>query len=335
MTIERCINDEYIFTSGDPKSYSQRISIQHWQLRDLVSCLKNENDVYCVNQYSVLQYNTQTLQSTSVLKYLTYSPTSMCLNHGYLAVGGQRAQLTVRHLSTNWSVYTSVGGSINNAISIYKSTNGDKRLLVSNNDETIKVYSLPDFQKLKTLEFPTAVNHTAISPDGKSMVAVGDTNQIFLYDLKNDEFLLKKVLYGSDDAGFSCSWNKTSDKFAVASQDGYVNVWDVRSSKKLASLYTKQSSSSLGAARCVKFSPSGSLDLLIYSEHVSYFNIVDARTFNQRQTIRAAPPHIDQNISGITFSPSSQKIYVGLENHIKEYTVDTTVRRCFGAGDII
>ncbi|KAG5458603.1 MAG: hypothetical protein BJ554DRAFT_1144, partial [Olpidium bornovanus] len=90
-----------------------------------------------------------------------------------------------------------------------------------------------------------------------------------------------------------------------------------------------------GAARCVKFSPIGSIDLLAYSEHVSYVNFVDARTFNSRQTIRVAPPDCDSHISGITYSPDSKTVFVGMENMVMEYDVDTIKRRSFPEGRII
>lgn len=70
----------------------------------------------------------------------------------------------------------------------------------------------------------------------------------------------------SNDAGFSCAWNQSSEKFAVASQDGYVCVWDVRSTEKLVKMATTQNPQVKGACRCVKFSPSGSMDLLAFSE---------------------------------------------------------------------
>ncbi|KXN69371.1 WD40 repeat-like protein [Conidiobolus coronatus NRRL 28638] len=326
--------DEAQFTVGSPKLHNQRLTIQHWQLRDLLACPDKENEIYLVNQFSVNRYNTITKLSTPVLKYLTYAPTSMTINYGYLAVGGQRAQLTVRHLESNWSVYTTVGGSINNSLTIFDHNN-NKRLLVSNNDETIKVFSLPDFRKVDTIEFPTPVNYASVSPDGTKMVAVGDSNQVFLYGIQNDTFQLMAINTATADSGFSCSWNQSSDKYAVASQDGYVSVWDIRHSEKIAKFATEQQAATRRAARCVKFSPSGSIDLMVYSEHVSYINVVDARTFNTRQVIRAAPSGHDQNISGVAFSPSAKSIFVGLESNVLEYKVDTTTRRCFGAGTII
>ena len=113
------------------------------------------------------------------MKELTFSPTSMTAGCGYLAAGGQRSQLMVRQLDSSWyrrnptcNIYafrfasTTVGGSINNSLCISNhpaTTNslgaGETRLLVCNNDETIKVYSLPSLHRITTLGLPTAVNN--------------------------------------------------------------------------------------------------------------------------------------------------------------------------------
>ncbi len=87
---------------------------------------------------------------------------------------------------------------------------------------------------------------------------------------------------------------------------------DIRSSDKLVKLGSKQNPQVKGACRSVKFTPSGSIDLLMYSEHVSYVNVVDSRTFNERQVIRVAPPNIDQHIAGICFSSDSKNAFVGI-----------------------
>ena len=59
-------------------------------------------------------------------------------------------------------------------------------MLICNNDETIKIFSLPDMQRITTLTFPTAINYCAVSPDGKKLVVVGDTSQIFLYNINSN-----------------------------------------------------------------------------------------------------------------------------------------------------
>lgn len=241
----------------------------------------------------------------------------------------------VRQLNSNWFAQTTVGGSINNAMCI-SSHLGSTRLLICNNDETIKIYTLPGLQRVSSISLPTAVNYCSVSPDGKKMIAVGDSNHVFLYDVSpTGGYTRISTLHASNDASFSCAWNQSSEKFAVASQDGFVSVWDIRSSQKLAMLGSKQNPQVKGACRSVKFSPTGSIDLLMFSEHVSYVNLVDTRTFNQKQTIRVAPPNCDYHISGITYSPDSKTIFVGLENSILEYSVDVMSRRSFPEGSII
>ena len=149
---------------------------------------------------------------------------------------------------------------------------GTPRIYICNNDETIKVYSLPDLQRITTINLPTAVNYASISPDGTKLIAVGDSPQVFLYEIgRNGSYQRTATLAGSADAAFSCAWNQSSNKFAVASQDGYVCVWDVRSSEKLVKLGSKQNPQVKGACRSVKFSPSGSIDLLMYSEVCRFY----------------------------------------------------------------
>lgn len=70
------------------------------------------------------------------------------------------------------------------------------------------------------------------------------------------------------------------------------------------------------------------------NEHVSYVNLVDARTFNECQTIRVSPPGNDQHISGLAFSPDSQSLFVGLEHSMLQYEIDSKGRRCFPAGSL-
>lgn len=124
-----------------------------------------------------------TLNSVIIIDIFLLNMVWLCVfSCGYLAVGGQRSQLMVRQLSSNWYFYfsffpfefkdftywlafhyfryahTSVGGSINNALCISSHPTGT-RLLVCNNDESIKVYSLPALQRIANISLPTAVNY--------------------------------------------------------------------------------------------------------------------------------------------------------------------------------
>jgi WD40 repeat protein len=137
------------------------------------------------------------------------------------------------------------------------------------------------------------------------------------------------------DAAFSVSWDSSSTRFATACQDGFVCVWDVRHlGRKLAQIPAFQRSQK-GACRVVKFSQSGSVDLLAFSEHATYFNVVDARTFECQQSIRVAPQGIDLHLTGLSFSPDSDSIFVGIEQAVLEYPIDLISRRSFPTGSLI
>eukprot|EP00835_Amoeboradix_gromovi_P000592 NODE_21_length_38511_cov_0.503306.p10 type:complete len:316 gc:universal NODE_21_length_38511_cov_0.503306:30183-31130(+) len=303
----------FLFTKLPAKRYSIKTTIQHWQLRDLIACPNDPHEIFHVNQNNVSIFNTKSNTVNPIMRELTFSPTSMYVGHGYVAAGGQRSQLMVRQLSTNWYAHTSVGGSINNSIAITYHPIHGHRLLICNNDESIKVYTLPGLQRVLSIPLPTAVNYVSVSPDGTMMIVTGDVNSVFLFQITNSgEYVLQNTLTTSSDAGFSASWNQSSERFAVASQDGCVSVFDIKNmNDKIAKLQTQQWPRAKGAARNVKFSPSGSIDLLMFSEHVSYVHLVDARTFNDRQLIRVAPDDHDLHISGISFSSDSKRCYVG------------------------
>ena len=180
---------------------------------------------------------------------------------------------------------------------------GAIKLMVSNNDQSIKSYKLrppqsipgaggriesglPGLTKTSTLHFPTAINHSSLSPDQRTLLAVGDTPEVFLYNVSRSGEHVKVATYtASSDAAFSTTWSPDGTKFAVASQDGVVSVWDVRSSRRLAALLTSQSgrADGNGAARVVKFSPHG--DMLAFSEHRNYVHVADTVSFEATQKI--------------------------------------------------
>lgn len=177
------------------------------------------------------------------------------------------------------------------------------KVMVSNNDQSIKLYKLrppkshpgaggriesglPGLSRNTTLHYSTAINHSSLSPDQRTLIAVGDTPQVFIHSVSRSGEYTKIATYtASSDACFSTTWSPDGSKFAVASQDGVVSVWDVRSSTRLAAVSTSQASAGSGAARVVKFSPCGRF--LAFTEHRNYWGVTDAITFGETQRIAA------------------------------------------------
>lgn len=81
------------------------------------------------------------------------------------------------------------------------------------------------------------MNASSISPDGKFLAAVGDSKQVFLHNGKGEREQIHTVS-AAKDWGFSVAWNHSSQHYAVASQDGLVNVWDIRSTRVLSRFET-------------------------------------------------------------------------------------------------
>lgn len=101
-----------------------------------------------------------------------------------------------------------------------------------------------------------------MSPDGKTLLSVGDSSKIYLHDISSGSqvtFSLTSTLilpsstigpYYIRNAGtgftpvipaaFSTAWSLNGSKFAVAGQDGVVAIWDVRSSRPLRVLETER-----------------------------------------------------------------------------------------------
>lgn len=107
----------------------------------------------------------------------------------------------------------------------------------------------------------------ATSPDGQRLVASCDTNHVYTYAITSSgTYEQRSVLGTTKEAGFSCAWDQSSSKFAVGCQDGFVCVWDIRKTSKMLARIASSQPSGRGAVRAVKFSHSGSVDLLAFTE---------------------------------------------------------------------
>lgn len=318
--------DTHSFVSKSATIYKIYIPIQHWQLRDMIKTHKN-GFIYSDN-HSLNSYNTKTKMSNQVITNIGFQPT--CISHldEIYAVGGSKGQVCIKSLQTYKG---QTGHTINNGVHLFNK-NGYK-MLVSNNDATIRIFDVETLTLIQTLDHGYAINNAEVSPDGKMMVCCSDSSSVYGYYYESGIFKKYETFKTMNDAGFKTSWNSLSNLFAVSTQDCYACVFDIRQTEKLIAIKSRQFNSPKGAVRVVEFSKKRNLDLLLFSEHISYISLVDTRNFELRQSVLVTEKDGEKNISGAIFSDKGDSVIVSVDDAVYEYKLTTDIRRVFAESD--
>jgi hypothetical protein len=226
-----------------------------------------------------------------------------------------------------------IGEEIVNSISIHRIQDEDAHLddivaVLTNNDRTVRVFSLPSGHETACKDLPFAINHATISPDGRLLVAVGDYNQAYFYrrEIIDDppqipkphnrltsasvdwRRLCKVTLHVSAPemtvGYFTTAWSPNGQLMAVGSEGGYITVIDRESLEDddlddenrddaiaavIPGSRADQPSPHPGAIRSMIFSPDP-WDLLIWAEDQGRICIGDLRTgLKSRQVVNLEP----------------------------------------------
>lgn len=193
----------------------------------------------------------------------------------------------------------------------------------SNNDKTIKIFSLTRRQLLETKHHPKCMNYAVISPNSSLLAAVGDVNFAYFYRIIRDpnsidygwgnerlsgwawdlccriELPLSTDLNMSpnfdDGSCFTIAFSPSSRLCAIGSQSGIISVYDVnvllecvsgvQGCEARVALFRSSRADIAGAVRSMAFSPEP-WDLLVWVEDTGRFGIVDIRSgFYRRQIV--------------------------------------------------
>lgn len=328
--------------------YPLRIPIAHYQLRHFISSPEQDliyyasgQDVYCLNTVTRIQAHVTTLP---------FDARCTASGYGWVCVGGAEeghfASIKVEGfppsnpadvdalLPLDLASRTSlprppllgsahriqlerIGEEIVNSISIHKlagegeGAEDEVVAVLTNNDKTVRIYSLTQSLKVNVLDLPFAMNHATISPDGQLLVAVGDHQQVFFFErvkpqapsmMKTPEGRPQSVpsewsnvsvvpLYvppGSIIEGyFTTAWSHSGTLCAVGSECGYITVFDIELLRRCewgedAIVQVIKSSRpdtvvGPGAVRTMLFAPPP-WDLLVWSEDQARVCVADVRT---------------------------------------------------------
>lgn len=336
------------------------IHIGHVQLRDLLICPQEAGVLNYVRYRSIVEHNLNTQASPRVLAQLDFTPNTLAslkapgTDNTLLAAGGQEAELDLSLYSDGkkllWRHGEHLKASINNSVlltslSLTRSPESsvEPRLVVSNNDHTVKFFNVPirakrkpqHLEEIGSVRFNNVpVNHSSISPDGRTLLSVGDSSKVFLHRITGGGRITfspiatlpipppdRSATYHSFSlaAAFSTAFSTDGTKYAVASQEGLVAVWDVRSSRPFKVFQTDKSRTPTGngassswlsddpwewtrgnskapgwSVRNVKFGAGGrngsGKEIMTFTEHTSLLHVIDARTFEVEEILRMPPP---------------------------------------------
>ncbi|KAI0833580.1 WD40-repeat-containing domain protein [Trametes gibbosa] len=355
------------------------------QLRDVLICPHEKGIVSYARCKAIIEHDLLNPHATPRrLAELTFTPNTISAlilpdtNDTLLAAGGQEADLHLSYYQASsscspsfsarpirstprgfgrrlWeSKYVLERASINNSVMLTSmsftrsnESSANPRILVSNNDHTVKFYDIalrngkatddfePRLLDIGQLPLAVPVNHSSVSPDGRTLLCVGDSPDVYLHRITGGSRISFTPIatlslsahiehahaggsapVSSVPASFSTAFSADGSKFAVASQEGVVVVWDVRSTKPLKVFRTDKTRASYPArmatgagsgwlydlpwdwsrngtpapgwgVRSVKFSPQGAgREVMTFTEHTSLLHVVDARTFETEEIVR-------------------------------------------------
>ena len=261
-----------------------------------------------------------------------------------------------------------LGEDIVNSISIHALATDDTGVrddivaILTNNDKTVRMYSLTRDTELKVEDFPFQMNHATISPDGRLLVIVGDQELIYFYrriEVPSSPekvsphrrvglfewerlrvFRLHKPNAKDYSAYFTTAWSPSGKLCATASEDGYITVYDVdaiadaelESDPVVAVAPSSRRETASGAIRTMLFAPEP-WDYLIWAEENGRVCIGDLRTgLNTRQVVNLDPKgehvtRIDLMDSSSTLDDFEHRDYDSDLDFIRRY------QRALGTGD--
>ena len=298
--------------------------LSHFQLRNVVAST-SKTQIFYTGSGVVHRFNPVSGEAKTVIR-LPEAPhaqiSTLAAEHGVLVAGGFNGEYMLRPVDVDGGddcprlcdgILTSHHSGITNHVQIYLSRQSSSpRAAFASNDQVVRVLDVETKTCVSEEAFTFPVNCSAISPDRRLRVMVGDSNKVLVTTaestLGSGRPEILQQLQGHRDFGFACDWADDGWTVATGFQDRLVNIWDARrwtdTSGRAAPVETIRTE--MAGVRSLHFSPVGSgKRVLVAAEEADFVNIIDAQTFRSKQTI-----DIFGEIGGATFTDQGQDLVV-------------------------
>lgn len=177
---------------------------------------------------------------------------------------------------------------------------------IASNDLGFRILDIETQTMVSRNFYPFALNCSALSPDRRLRVLVGDHPGVLITNADTGAIL--QELTGHRDFGFAADWSPDGRTVATAFQDRAIKIWDARRWSDACGRPTPLCSlrSEMAAVRCLRFSPLASgPPVLAAAEEADFINLIDARTFASKQTV-----DLFSEIGGLAFADDGRDLNV-------------------------
>ncbi|KAI1148626.1 quinon protein alcohol dehydrogenase-like superfamily [Nemania diffusa] len=290
------------------------VRLLHFQLRNILGCASRTAVYYPSMNGTLRQLDPTTGVVKTAMKFKNHddaSVSTIAAQEGILITGSFYGTYRYRPIETeDESCYydgnlTDHISGITNHVQVTSSRGSSVPLAAfSSNDSGFRIIDLSRNEKILDMAYSHAINCTALSPDKRLRVMVGDARKVTIADAETGETL--QTLTGHRDYGFACAWAPNGWTVATGNQDKTVRIWDARkwTNSNGDGLSVSVLRSEIAGVRSLHFSPLGSgKRLLLAAEEADVINIIDAQTFNSKQT-----HEIFGELAGVSFTDAGREI---------------------------
>jgi WD40 repeat protein len=321
--------------------FDHKVKLTHFQLRNVMACA-SRGHVFYAGRSRVWQWNPSALSGSKgpsvamELKNPTIQPfhalpggmqiSTLDTAHDILVAGGFCGEYALLNLKAHKDTKQTEGlitdelNAITNHVQVHLHRGSSLPVAsFSSNDTGFRVLDINTNTFIQDHKYDYAMNCSAISPDQRLRVCVGDTKDVMICNSDTGEILQR--LDGHRDYGFACDWADDGWTVATGNQDMQVKIWDARkwTSSSGSSYPIATIESEMAGVRKLKFSPLGSgKRVLVAAEPADVVSIIDAQTFASKQTL-----NFFGEIGGVDFTNDGQDLFVansdGMRGGIIQY----------------
>lgn len=238
---------------------------------------------------------------------------TLAAKHDVLVAGGFCGEYALVNLKAHKDtkhtegIVTDHQNSITNHVQVHLSrTSAFPQIAFASNDNGLRVLDVATNKFVADHVYEHAINCTAISPDQRLRVLVGDTRQVMICNAETGQ--VYQSLEGHRDYGFACDWADDGWTVATGNQDMQIKIWDARkwtTSQGLACPVATVAAEMAGV-RSLRFSPLGSgKRVLVAAEPADMVSVIDAETFASKQVLS-----FFGEIGGVDFSNGGRDLMI-------------------------